>query len=72
MGADHTVLTPSDGEQKDGNSDLDSGSASSDSSPVHESSKKRKNHGNLTQAEVESAMYKVFIKKYYLQIYIFH
>lgn len=71
LGADHSVLTPSESDQKDVNSDLDSGSASSDSSPVHEdSSKKRKNHGNLTQAEVESAMYKVFIKMLFTDTYL--
>lgn len=62
LGADHEVHTPSgsDHDQKDINSDQESGSGSSDSSPVYESSKKKKDNRNLTQAEVESAMYKVF------------
>ncbi|XP_054714021.1 anoctamin-8-like [Uloborus diversus] len=60
LGADHTTHSPSgsENEQKDLSSDQDSEPMSSASStPVHDSSNKRK-HNNLTQAEVESAMYK--------------
>ncbi|GFW67913.1 anoctamin-8 [Trichonephila clavipes] len=61
LGADHSVHTPSgsENEQKDFSSDQESDPMSSAAStPVHEHSKKKKNYNNLTQAEVESAMYK--------------
>nr|XP_015927771.1 anoctamin-8 isoform X2 [Parasteatoda tepidariorum] len=49
----------SDQEQKDVSSDQESDYLSSTSStPVHDHQKKRKNYNSLTQAEVESAMYK--------------
>ncbi|CAL1266921.1 unnamed protein product [Larinioides sclopetarius] len=61
LGADHSVHTPSgsENEQKDFSSDPESDAMSSAAStPVHENTKKKKIYNNLTQAEVESAMYK--------------
>ncbi|GIY12725.1 anoctamin-8 [Caerostris darwini] len=56
-----TIHTPSgsENEQKDFSSDQESDAMSSaTSTPTHEHGKKKKQYNNLTQAEVESAMYK--------------